>query len=333
LIKYLLFTVFLSSAIIASFAQGKVYTVAFYNVENLFDTLDDPGLKDEEFTPAGRFKYTDKIYRQKLRNIARVLGDMGTGQDADGADIIGFAEVENERVLKDLAAQPTIARRKYKHVWFKSPDIRGISTAMFYNPAHFKLLTTRPLVVAQTAEPTRSVLYVSGVLAGDTVHVLVNHWPSRREGMEKTEPERKLAAIVNKTLVDSLELAEPAQKVIIMGDFNDNPDNESIAQILNAGTEVENDFFNPWLDIFRLGTGTVLYKKHWDLFDQVLLSPTFISTRGLTFLNAEIFKKAYLVTQNGNFKGYPHRSFGGTRWLNGYSDHLPVLIYLSYTNK
>lgn len=322
-----------------AFAQKHetMYSVAFYNVENLFDTVDNPLKKDEEFTPVGAFKYTGKIYRAKLRNIARVLADMGKETDADGVDIVGLAEIENDRVLKDLVSQMAIKQRNYKYIWFESPDMRGINTAMLYNPQCFRLLSSKPVQVKLPGDPTRYVLFVSGVLAGDTVHLLVNHWPSRREGKDKTEPDRHAAAMVNKHIVDSLLQKNIHAKILVMGDFNDNPDDKSILNVLAATGDKEHlktgQLFNPWLNIYKSGTGSLRYKKHWDMFDQVMMSSAFLTKGRLKFHKAEIFKKDYLFTKTGNFKGYPHRSFGGTWWLNGYSDHLPVILYLSNTNK
>lgn len=317
-------------------AQEKTFSIAFYNVENLFDTLDNPLTQDEEFTPAGTYHYTNKIYHQKLNNIARVIADMAKEKDADGVDIIGFAEVENEKVLKELASQPLIRSRHYKALCAVGSDPRGINVGLLYNPGQFKLLGVGSLPVP-VKELTRDILYVTGILGGDTVHLLVNHWPSRREGKEKTEPERKAAAAVNKKIIDSLLHVQKDVRIIVMGDFNDNPVDESIQGILAAGVDKhrlkENSLYNPFISIYQSGHGTVLYKKHWDLFDQVMLSYGLLYHNSLQFESAEIFKKDYLITQTGNFKGYPHRSFGGKRWINGYSDHLPVIIYLSHPNK
>ena len=206
--------------------EYKVIAIGFYNCENFFDTIHDPNKKDQETTPTG------KDYLQKQHNIATVIEKLGTDVTPDGAAMVGLAEVENNNVLNDLVAQPELAKRHYKYEWFYTPDERGISTALLYNPKYLKVLKSEPLHVATESLPgkrtTRDILHVCGVMAGDTVHILVNHWPSKSGGEAASAPGRKLAASVAKKLVDSLMNRDPDIKIIIMGDLNDNPTSEGV---------------------------------------------------------------------------------------------------------
>ncbi len=326
-VPYLLFCLLCMAANVAS---GQGYTIAFYNVENLFDTLDDPEKRDEEFTPTGAYRYTEAIYRKKLNNIARVIADMGKERDTDGPDIIGLAEVENNRVAEDLAACKAIKDKGFKYVWYKGADARGITTALLYNPTHFKPFYSEAIPIPLKGDTTRDVLLVSGVLGEDTVHIFVNHWPSRREGKEITEPKRLTAAGVVARRVSAIQVARPHARIIVMGDFNDDPDDKSLKLLTAPGSML----VNPWTSItINEQPGTSYYKRRWNRFDQVLLSSAFYSHGGLRFIEMKVFAPDYLFTRTGKFKGYPHRSFGGTRWLHGYSDHLPVFIYVDTANK
>jgi len=322
-----------------SFGQqggNKEIAVAFYNCENFFDIIDNPAKNDDDFTPTGKYRYTLKIYEQKLHNIATVLQTM-TGKD--GPAIIGMAEVENSTVLRDLLRQPEIARRAYKYVWYDGPDARGINVALIYRPSQFKLIKSEPLHVniAGTGgkATTRDVLYVTGLLGGDTVHILVNHWPSRRGGEEASEGKRAIAAQVNKDAADKILKKRPGAKILIMGDMNDNPDDKSITQILGAKTDqrqtTATGFFNPWAAYYSKGMGTEVYRRKWNLFDQILVSGGWLQgNKGqLKYVRAEIYKPEFITDHYKGHEGEPKRSFANTRWINGYSDHFPVLIYLA----
>lgn len=318
----------------------KVLAVGFYNVENLFNPENDTTKLDEDFTPGGDYHYTYDVYNQKLHNIATVLSKMGTDVTPDGAAIIGIAEIENDIAIKDLLKQPELASRGYKYVWYPTPDVRGISTAFLYNPKYFKLLHSEPLLVDLTKvgqpRPTRNVLYVKGVLAGnDTVHVMVNHWPSRSGGEAETMPHRGVAAGVDKRIVDSLQAIDENTKIIIMGDLNDNPVDASILKVLKAKADTVNiavkDIFNPWIKVYRSGTGTEIFQGQWNLLDQIMMSGAVVKNNNnkWKYYKYQIFKKDFLMHTMGAEQGYPHRSFDINRsWDNGYSDHFPTLIYL-----
>lgn len=300
--------------------KGKTQAVAFYNVENLFDTQDDPATNDDEFTPRGAYRYTDKIYKQKLHNIATVI-------DKLNAALVGLAEIENSTVLKDLVSQPELASDNYKYISYDSPDPRGIDVALLYNSKVFKLLQSKKLPVIMKGVATRDVLLVTGVLSGDTVHVLVNHWPSRGEGLKESEPKRMAAAQVNKRVVDSLTRVNKGAKIIIMGDLNDNPADASVSKILGAKADMTGTLYNPWAAIHKSGKGTSVYHKKWDHFDQVIISSSFTKKRGWYFDSAQIFDQSF-IRNKGFEDAYPLRSFKGKNWNNGYSDHLPVIIHL-----
>ncbi len=327
------FTFLFSFACIAQQA-GRRLGVAFYNCENFFDTEDNPLKDDDEFTPQGKYKYTERIYKQKLHNIANVMKDMG---DDCGLAMMGMAEVENSRVLKDLVNEPQIAGRKYKYVWYDGPDPRGINVALIYDPATFRLISSKPVSIniAGTGGKvvTRDALQATGVLGDDTVTILVNHWPSRRGGDAASAPKRNIAAGVNKNVAEGLWQKNSNAKVIVMGDLNDNPDDESVAKILGAVADkklvTKKGFYNPYAALYNNGGGTEVYKKKWNLFDQIIVSGSLVQCKNLCYEKAEVFKPDYIVDKYKGHEGEPHRSFKGTYWINGYSDHFPVIVYFT----
>lgn len=329
---------------ISSFAQKKmqVCAVAFYNFENLFDTTDDPkNWGDDEFLPTGPYNYTGKVYGEKLNNLSHIISLLGTDITPDGPAIIGTAEIENDQVLKDLTAQPAI-KSKYQFVHFDSYDSRGIDVAMLYNPKYFKVLNARALYVdiskigSIKGGRTRDVLYVNGLLAGDTVHIFVNHWPSRRGGEAASAPLRAVAARVSKKVIDSLTAHNPNTRIILMGDLNDDPVNASVAKVLGANGDMDDvklkGLYNPWVNYYKKGYGTLGYNDSWNLFDQIIISGAFLKKNNKTddhweFYKSEVFKKDFMIEKFGQYKGYPKRSFSNNQWNNGYSDHLPTLLY------
>jgi len=310
--------------------------IAFYNCENFFDTVHNPAKEDEEFTPTGKFHYTQKIYEQKLHNIATVIQSMGGN---DGPAIIGMAEVENNQVLNALIQQPELQSRHYRYEWFDGPDPRGINVAMLYNPKYFTVLKSEPLHVDLTGvngkSITRDVLHVHGILGNDTIDVLVNHWPSRRGGEDESGPKRAIAARVDKEAIDKIMKQRKNAEIIVMGDLNDNPTDYSVTEILGAKAEPRevpaNGLYDPFIDIFKSATGTEEYRHSWNLFDQVIISAAFLRNDGqkLHYDKAEIYKPDFIIDHYKGHEGEPHRSFVGPHWINGYSDHFPVILYLS----
>ncbi len=340
--RYLSVFIFLSfvcSGCDAQHAENKIqqkasniYPVGFYNLENLFDTEDDPLTDDDEFTPGGPMRYANDIYRQKLHNIATVLQVLGNHKNADGVALLGVAEVENDKVLNDLLSQSEIISRNYKYVWYNSRDPRGIDVALIYNPSYFTVISSKSLPVNLNnmggKESTRDVLYVQGLLGKDTVHVMVNHWPSRREGQDETAEKRAAAAQANRNKIDEIKREHPNARIIVMGDLNDNPGDESVTLVLGAGSNKSAALYDPWGPILESGSGTEIFQHHWNLFDQVIVSSAFMQGKGLHYEGAEIENRDFMMLSYGKLKGYPKRSFRGTYWNNGYSDHFPVVLYL-----
>ena len=310
-------------------------TIAFYNCENFFDNVHNPAKEDEEFTPSGKYHYTQKIYEQKVHNIAMLMASMS----GNGPALIGMAEVENNTVLNALVSQPELVSRGYNYEWFDGPDPRGINVALLYNPKYFRVLKAEPLHVDLSGtggkSVTRDVLHVYGVLNSDTVHVFVNHWPSRRGGEEASEQKREIAAQVVKDAITPLMKMNPDTKIIIMGDLNDNPTDKSITEILGAKgdqNEVSQDgLYDPWVNIYKKGEGTEEYDHNWNLFDQVIISGSLLHNKNhkLHYEKAEIYRPDFIVDHYKGHEGEPNRSFVGTHWINGYSDHFPVILYLS----
>ncbi len=330
------------TAPILIYAQQKQYNIGaigFYNLENLFDTIDSPDTRDSEFTPLGDNLYNTEVYLDKLNKLARVISELGTDRTPDGVAILGVAEVENRKVLEDLVVEPAIRARRYEIVHYDSPDQRGIDVGLLYQPKYYKVLNSRPIPVEVYNDKgertyTRDILFVSGLFDGEPLHVLVNHWPSRRGGEAATQPLRNYAASLCKAVADSLMQADPNAKIIIMGDLNDDPSSPSVRQVLNAKQKKEQvkpgGMFNPMYDFYKKGIGTLAYQDAWSLFDQLILSYGLInpSAGGYQFYQANVHNRPYMTQQTGHFKGYPFRCYVGATYTGGYSDHFPVYLYL-----
>ena len=323
----------------STFAQKKkmgVYVAGFYNVENLWDYLDDPNNpRDNDYTPEGKYQWTQNKYEQKLHNIARVISKMGSDYCPAGPAIIGVAEVENRKVLDDLVKNDLIASRNYQVVHFDSPDHRGIDVAALYNPRLFTFVSAQTFAFKKPDMPnyrTRDILLVSGLLAGEPFHVLVNHWPSRYGG-SKSSPMREFAAQIAKHVADSIYQDNPKAKVLIIGDMNDDPNNKSCSEVLDAKRKIkdvkEDGYYNATWKLYDAGIGTLCFQDKWNLFDQHIVSGNLIGKdfSTLKFWKAEVFNWPFLIQQEGKNKGYPMRTFSGTTFINGFSDHLPTLTY------
>lgn len=320
-------------------AQGKlaVYATAFYNVENLWDTDDDPTNKgDDDYLPDGQYKWTPDKYQQKLHNIAVVLSQLAREYCPAGPAIIGIAEVENRRVLEDLVNTEPLRSTGYQIVHFESPDHRGIDVAALYNPKLFKFESARTYAYHNPDEPkmrTRDQLLVSGKLAGEDFHFIVNHWPSRYGG-SKSSPLREFAASITRHIVDSLYTANKDAKIVICGDLNDDPFNKSVSEVLGAKRKIkkvkEHDLYNATWKLYDDGIGTLCYQGKWNLFDQQIVSGTLVNDdkSTLSFWKAEVFNRPFLIQQEGKYKGYPFRSFSGNNFIGGYADHFPTITYL-----
>lgn len=320
--------------------QYKINTVAFYNVENLFDYEKDPLIFDEDYTPEGKNSWTKEIYEDKLSKLARVISDIGVDVAGTSPAIIGVSEVENRRVLEDLINEKQLVNLDYGIIHVDSPDRRGIDVALLYKkkiftPTSFK---AHELVLYDSQDRskriyTRDQLLVSGMLDGEMIHVIVNHWPSRSGGEERSRPNRMKAAELNMKIMDSLFGEDPYAKIITMGDLNDDPSSPSVKEVLKTTSQRENmkikEFYNPMEDMHKRGMGTLAYRDAWNIFDQIIIS-TELAKKDYTsyrFYKAGIFNKKYLQTPRGQYKGYPFRSYANG-YTGGYSDHFPVYIYL-----
>lgn len=318
--------------------------VAFYNLENFYDTLDDPLTSDEEFTPHGERNYDGKIYWKKVSKLASVIAKLGT-DDAkypcpDGPAFMGVAEIENDNVLHDLVNDPQIKDRNYQIVHYDSKDKRGVDVAFLYNPKYFKVLDSKALFVhlpqgSKDSYYTRDVLWVKGEFEGEIVHIYVNHWPSRLGGEERSAPGRAAAAMVSKQHSDSIFKAEGVeQKVIIMGDLNDDPISPSLTKVLKAKGDVNDvqvgGLYNPWVDMYKNGIGTLGFQDAWGLFDQIVISHKWLDKKqdGFFFQKQFIFNREFLTENLGRYKGYPMRTWDGLSYRGGYSDHYPTYLVL-----
>jgi len=319
----------------------KVNTIAFYNLENLFDTENDPLTYDDDRTPDGKDHWTEEIYQDKLKNMAKVMAEIGADVSGNTPTIIGVCETENRKVLEDLVNQETLVEQDYGIIQFDSPDRRGIDVALLYKkklftPTHYK---AKELLIYDDNDKskrvfTRDQLVVSGMLDGEKIHLIVNHWPSRSGGEKRSRSKRIKAAKLNRQIIDSIFSDEPYAKIITMGDFNDDPTSPSVKDHLNAQRESNGmqmrELFNPMEDLAKQGYGSLAYRDSWNLFDQIIIS-TELTKKDFSsyrFYKAGIYNKTYLVNAHGRYKGYPYRSFASGSYTGGYSDHFPVYIYL-----
>jgi Endonuclease/Exonuclease/phosphatase family len=334
---------FLTIIAFTGFAQQKqnykVGIIAFYNLENFYDTINNPMVNDDEFTPQGPRSYNTAIYNNKIEKLASVLSQLGTDISIDGPSIIGVAEIENDTVLTDLVNHPLLKQRNYKIVHYDSKDSRGVDVALLYNPKYFTPEQSEALFVALPGNSkdsyyTRDVLWVKGQFNGETIHVMVNHWPSRLGGEERSAPARAAAASVCKIKTEEIYRTEPAAKIVIMGDLNDDPTSPSLTKVLKtkakADIVLEKELFNPWVDLYKKGIGTLAYQDAWGLFDQIIISHAWLNKQqdGYFYFKPVVFNKEFLVENTGRYKGYPMRTWDGMSYRGGYSDHFPTYLVM-----
>lgn len=326
------FVVLLISCI-ASFAQQNnppsQAIVGFYNLENLFDTVDDPKTIDEEFLPNGANNWTDERYAIKLGNMSKVIAGFSP-------DILGVGEIENRNVLEDLVLHPNIASKRYQIIHFDMTDARGVDVAMLYRASVFKPFSIKKLAIKNPEDSefkTRDILWVKGLCMGDTLHVAVNHWPSRRGGKEDM---RLVAAEVLRKAVDSVLAINPKANIVMLGDFNDDPNNRSIKKILLANDDAQkkNTLINTAEPTFKKGYGSLAFNGAWNLFDQVIISAALNDQSGIDYIpeTFTVFAQRWMFVETGKYKGTPKRTYsGGVFNPEGYSDHFPVFIILKKT--
>lgn len=336
-------TLLMVSVFFTIFAQ-KPYMVVFYNLENFFDTINDPETRDDEFTPDGSRKWNTVKYNKKLNNMERVLFDIASVQKTYPA-VIGVSEVETRGVLEDIVSTPKLAPANYRIVHYDSPDRRGIDVGFLYRPDIFKLEGSAEIPFKMPGQPnflTRGFVTMWGTIDDEPFFFLVSHWPSRLGGKEASSPKREAAGRAIRMIKDSVLRNNPSTKVVIMGDLNDDATDKSIVDpdCLGAKAKVKDlqagDFYNPFIDVLKAGMGTLAYQDSWNLFDNIIVSENLVNDKeGLRLkksdgskYNGYIFRRPYMVQQSGQYRGYPLRTFVGTNFQDGFSDHFPVYIYI-----
>ena len=317
-----------------------LFTFAFYNVENLFDLTDDPDKNDEDFLPNSDRKWDKEKYKLKLNNLAQAISKIG---DDNGPEVLGLCEVENKEVLEDLVKQKAIKKSKYQIVHHESPDHRGIDNALIYKKGFFEFKASQTFEVDFPDEEdytSRAILLVTGNIEGEEVNFIVNHFPSRRGGLQASEPRRIQAAKKLREITESILNTNPNAKIVIMGDFNDEPSNKSIKEILMAkGKDFDskkNELFNAMMDLDNQGKGSYNYRGNWQMLDQIILSESIYNAKiGWGYINesANVFAPEWLKQQTPEkYKGTPLRTFAGKKYLQGFSDHFPVYINVEFKN-
>jgi hypothetical protein len=310
---------------------GQPTIIAFYNCENFYDTTNQINVVDEDFLPSSLKQYNQLSYNIKSQHLARVIYKLGKLEKSDGVALLGLVEIENDVVLTKLINEPMIKKYHYKFIHFDSKDIRGVDVALIYNPAYFKPYQYRPYSLTDETHfntyATRDILFVKGLLNGEWVYILVNHWPSRRGGEHQSADKRNWASFICKKIMDSVNAENPNARFIVMGDFNDNPSNKSMKQL---------EMNNPFYKMFKKGMGTLAYNDCWNLFDQILLSKNWdglakgeSSKKYLTNYKSIIYSNFNMTELLGKYQGYPKRTYNGNVYRGGYSDHFPVALIFS----
>ena len=319
----------------------KTACIAFYNLENLFDTIDTEGVKDTEFTIKGSKAWTGKRFWRKVNNMSKVISQIGDEFMKGGPVIMGVSEIENRTVLESLLKTDYLKNSGYKIVHYDSPDRRGIDVGLMYRSDYFTVTNSLSVnfMVPDSINPyndefrSRSQLVVSGLLNGEKIHIIVNHWPSRRGG-KRSGPLRDAAADLCRHSADSILSINPNAKIFIMGDLNDDPVDPSVIKHLRAKKRLKDmkkgDFYNPYALRYNRGIGTTAYRDAWSLFDQIIVTTAVLSRKIGTyhFKKAKIFRKKFLLQKTGKYEGYPKRTFSFDKFQNGYSDHFPVYVVL-----
>lgn len=309
----------------------KTIEVVFYNVENLFDTVEDTTILDDEFLPDSAKNWTLERYNKKLVDLAKVL----TAISQDGLpEVIGVCEVENRQVVEDLFGTDSLGKGKFKIIHEDSPDARGIDVALAYNSELLSELYHEKIRYSFSFEPettTRDILYAKLLSCGDTLHFFVNHWPSRRGGQEASEPKRLKAATVLRTKIDSILLRDQKAKIIAMGDFNDYPNNRSMTEVMNCEPGANQRLTNLTYNFHENGVGTYNYKGEWGMLDQFIVSDGLLySSEGCATSDSSaiVFKEDWMLFFPESGEPSPSKTYGGPNYYGGYSDHLPIRLTL-----
>ena len=310
--------------------------IGFYNLENLFDTINDPVKNDEQFLPTGSYQWTSERYLHKLDRLSQVISDMAKMDG--GLVVLGVSEIENEQVLLDLTATERLKPYGLKVCHHESPDRRGVDVAFLYNPKRFNVIDTIafPLIVPNQPEfISRDQWLMTGILDNtDTLYILVNHWPSKSGGEKRSLPGRIAAGTLSHDIAADIMKKHPGAKFILMGDLNDNPNSKSIMEYLGTKTSTKgltrDDLFNPMWKMFRDGIGSYAYRDSWEMLDNIIISGGLVyPEKGYKYKSTHIFRKDYMITQSGSYMGYPFRMYAGGVYQGGYSDHLPVYMIIT----
>ncbi|CAM4123120.1 endonuclease/exonuclease/phosphatase family protein [Zobellia nedashkovskayae] len=317
----------------------RIRTIAFYNLENLFDIENDTLIFDDDRTPEGKDHWTLERYNKKLDHLSQVLSEIGSSTSKTSPDIIGICEVENRRVVEDLINHPNLISKGYGIVHYDSPDERGIDVALLYKKSVFLPTSStshRLLLINNDDERnyTRDQLIVGGLLDDEQLFFMVNHWPSRSGGEARSKPNRMAAAKLSRRIIDSVQRLDANAKIISMGDFNDDPNNDSFKKILKTigkPNQLEGQsLYNPMEKLYKQGIGSLAYRDKWNLFDQIFFTENLLHPEEgkYKFWKTKVFNAPYLISKKGQYKGYPQRTYAGGSYTGGYSDHFPVYMYL-----
>lgn len=307
--------------------RHDMQTIAFYNCENLFDVYDDKRINDNDFTPHSVKKWTYQRYENKLRKLSFAISNIGREETGKHPAIVGLAEVENAKVVKDLIKQDNLSDCHYNYIHYNSLDRRGIDVALIYDRTAFKVTHSETFSVDlvnpldNSLELTRDILLVSGFLDGEKIHVIANHWSSRREGEKETEYRRLTSSGKLGDIIGALKKEDANAKIVIIGDFNDEPFSSSIRALEEA-----HQLHNTMKTVRSFSRGTTIHNRKWNLFDQILVSINFFkgSENQMEFFKADIFDADFLKIFRGRYKGTPYRTYVGKKYAGGYSDHFPV---------
>lgn len=326
------------SAIMVACAQNskKEAVIAFYNLENLFDTEDDPLTNDAEFLPTGKNQWTPERYQHKLNNMASVICLIG--QEKGGVVVIGVSEIENRKVLEDLVATEKLKPLNLGVAHHDSPDRRGVDVAFLYSKERFQVLDTKayPVITDDTSFRTRDHFMMTGVIDNtDTVSFVVMHWPSKSGGEQRSLPKRIAAAEAARRIADEVLAKNINANLIFMGDLNDNPTAKSLKEYFKPKVKMKDlqkgDLFNPMWKMYQDGIGTYAYRDNWEVIDQMILSYNLINPareNSYKYVTTKVFRRNFMITQSGSYTGYPYRTFAGGSFQGGYSDHFPVYLIL-----
>jgi outer membrane protein OmpA-like peptidoglycan-associated protein len=298
-------------------------------------------VNDLENTPTGQRQYTQELYEDKLSKLASVINQLGASYSKDGVALMGLAEIENRKVLEDLVATSELKKKGYKILQYDCMYSRGVDVALLYQEKYFEVIKSHTLQIEIFNDKnktdqyyTRDILWVEGKLLGETVHVFVNHWPSRSGGEAKSSKNRELGAAACRKVIDELMAKDPNTQIILMGDLNDDPNNKSVKNVVGAVGDIEDvkkgGMYNPLYKDYKKGYGSLAYRGSWNLFDQVLISSSFVDKKieSWKIQDAEVVYNQDWITRFGGYEGGPNRSFGGNNYQGGYSDHLPSVVYL-----